>query len=289
MRAVRLGFLSLLATVLGAHLLAYCVIQVLPDPVTSILGFQSAHVEAREALNRSNPPRSYGRILADMAHGDLGLTLDGVDVSASLADGAKASLPRLAAGSFAVILVVILVSLLPYRLLPAAEALGSFLAFFPPFMAPFLMIAVLLAVQDGMPGAPAVLEASLCAAAVAVPACAFAAAQAAAITRRNLAMPFAVMIRAVGATPGRLRIRLLHHLAVELAPTLEKLAIGLFTALLFAESAFGQSGLGSLAIRAIRRGDTDLILALVLASALLVGLLRVATEALRRHYGVATG
>ncbi len=286
MKPVLTALAWLFLTVAGAHALAFGIVKVLPDPMVSILGFRSAQIEVREAVERSHPPRSYGRVLSDLSRGDLGTTLDSVPVGEEMTAGMEASLPRLVGATALVLVIVGLVALTPAGSLRPIARIGAFLAFFPPFIAPFLALWVMVALARSTPSAAFFLEPWLCGLAVALPAAAFAAAQAAAITERNLLMPFAVTIRAVGATPLRLRMRLLHHLILEIAPTLEKLAIGLMTALLFAESAFGLSGLGSLTLRAIRRADLDLILAIVGFSAIVIGGLRIATAALRARYGI---
>lgn len=286
MKPVLNAFIWLFITVAGAHLLAYGVVQVLPSRAVAVLGFQSAQVQAREGLERAAPLRSYDRVVADLARGELGTTLDGTPVADELATGIEASVPRLAGAALLVAAIVLVVALLPLAMLRPVSRVSAFLAFFPPFVAPFLMLWVAIVLSRAIPSAGLDLMPWLAGLAVALPALAFASAQAAAITERNLGMPFAVTIRAVGATPFRLRVRLLHHLLLEMAPTLEKLAIGLVTALLFAESVFGMSGLGSLTLRAIRRTDVDLILALVMMSAFLVASLRIATAALRAAYGV---
>ena len=103
----------------------------------------------------------------------------------------------------------------------------------------------------------------------------------------NLAAPFAVTIRAVGASRQRQRTVLLHNLAMELAPTLEKLAVGLLTATLFAEPVFGLGGIGTVLLRAIRRTDVALLLGVVLLSALVVSTCHAVAEAVRAKYGVA--
>lgn len=286
MKAVLTALAWLFLTVAGAHALAFGIVKVLPDPMVSILGLRTAQVEAREAVERSHPARTYGQVLIDLSRGNLGTTLDGVPVGEEMIAGMEASLPRLAGAAALVLAIVLLVALAPTAFLLPVARTGSFLAFFPPFIAPFLALWLVVALAGSTPSAAFFLEPWLCGFAVALPAAAFAAAQAAAITGRNLSMPFAVTIRAVGATPLRLRMRLLHHLILEIAPTLEKLAIGLMTALLFAESAFGVSGLGSLTLRAIRRADLDLILTIVGFSAIVIGGLRIATAALRARYGI---
>ena len=159
-------------------------------------------------------------------------------------------------------------------------------AFLPPYLAPSLLLWLLLLIQATWPeGALAAAPGLLCLS-IALPGAAIAASQTALITRRNRELPFAITIRSLGVSENRLRERLLHHLAVELAPTFEKLLLGLVTALLFAEPIFGEEGLGSLTLRAIRRSDLDLILAVIVFTAAMVGILRFGRVLLRSAYGL---
>lgn len=271
-------------SVLGAHGLAFILLRALPDPAIAALGIQSAQQEARAAFGEEKPTRSYGRVIADLAQGDLGTTLDGVSARSELSEAAIESLPRLALATGFTCLIIVAVAYAPRRLLPAVASFGSLLSFMPPFVAPFIGLGALLAMGGGGGGPGADLLVIIC---LAAPAAAFAAAQAAAITARNLSLPFAVMLRAIGATRIRQRTRLLRSLAVELAPSLEKLGVGLFTSLLFVESIFGTGGLGTLMLRAVRRNDTDMVLALVLILALTINLLRILAVEIRRQHGVS--
>ena len=60
----------------------------------------------------------------------------------------------------------------------------------------------------------------------------------------------------------------------------------LIAALLFAEPILGLSGFGSMAVRAVRRADPDLLLGVTLALATAVAFLRLTAFAVRRHYGL---
>lgn len=281
---VGLGWLSL--TVAGAHALGYAVVQLLPDPMISVLGLQSANKEARAAVLLSNPPMSYGGSVAGFLKGDLGTTIDGTAVSTEIANAVVASLPRLSAAILLILAVPLIVAHFPARQLGKVASASSFVAFLPPFLAPVLMLWILLLIQTSSPEAALLVAPWLLCLSIALPAAAIAASQTALVTRRNRELPFAVTIRSLGASEFRLRTRMLPHLVLELAPTFEKLLIGLVTALLFAESIFAEEGLGSLTLRAIRRSDLDLMLALIVFTALLVGLLRFGRILLRGAYGL---
>jgi ABC-type dipeptide/oligopeptide/nickel transport system permease component len=94
------------------------------------------------------------------------------------------------------------------------------------------------------------------------------------------------MLRAQGASLKAQRVLMLPNLGVELVSSLDKMLVGLLTATMFAEPILGQSGIGSLALRAVRRSDVDLILGIVLVTAVTVGACRGLSYAVRSHYGV---
>src|SRR5665213_1856279 len=95
MRAFFSTVAVLIASVLGAHALAFVALKGLPAPAVAALGLQSAQTEARAKFEADRPSRSYPRVLEDLARGHLGLSLDGVPVEAELAHALDASLPRL--------------------------------------------------------------------------------------------------------------------------------------------------------------------------------------------------
>jgi ABC-type dipeptide/oligopeptide/nickel transport system permease component len=177
---------------------------------------------------------------------------------------------------------------LPRGALRPVAISASFVTFIPPFFAPYLLLWANVRLQEQYSQDPQSLAWWLCALSVAAPAGAFAASQAALITLRNLRLPFVLTIRAVGASEARVRVRLLHHLLVESAPTFEKIAIGMVTALLFAEATFSQSGFGAMILRAIRRTDVDLIIVATTLLAATTALLRLFTMELRASYGLVS-
>jgi ABC-type dipeptide/oligopeptide/nickel transport system permease component len=270
--------------VLGAHALAFAVLQLLPGPALSALGLAATGLEARNAFLEQHAVRPYLTVLSDLAQGRLGTTLDGLPVADELGRALAAGLPRLGLAAALIALVVLLVGFAPRRWLAAVASWGEAIAFLPPFVAPFLGVGVLLLVP---PQDWAVLSWMLSAIAIAAPAAALGAAQAARITLRHLEEPFALTMRAMGASARVQRARLIRNLVAEMAPTLEKVVLGLFSAALFAEAVFGQNGIGALAMRAIRRSDTDLTLAVVLVLATVTGALRLATTVLRERAGYA--
>ncbi len=271
----------LFASTFAAQGLAFAMLKALPDASVAALGLGSAQESARAAFREARPARSYPTVLQQLAHGQLGMTLDGIPVADELSQAAAASLPRLAAAIALIALGLGAVAFASGPTLDRLAAVSRLVAFLPPFVAPFVALGILIAFAGGL---TRLGEASAIAC-IAIPPAALLTAQAAAITRRNLNQPFAVTIRAMGASSARLRIRLTNALAMELAPTLEKVLAGLLTALLFVEPVLGLNGLGTVTMRGIARSDPDLILALVLMTALVINLARLGGLAAARATG----
>jgi ABC-type dipeptide/oligopeptide/nickel transport system permease component len=108
------------------------------------------------------------------------------------------------------------------------------------------------------------------------------------VMRDHLARPHAALQRATGAKPLELRRILLHNVLVELAPSLEKAMAWLLANLMFTEVVLGLPGIGSMAVRALRRSDPYLILATVLVFAVIINTMRVVAVGLRYAYGFDT-
>lgn len=271
---------KLVVAIFGAHALAYLMLRGLPDPAIAALGLQGGNEAAVAAFEQDHPARTYGQTLLDLIGGRMGFTLDGVPVLTELSQALSSSLPRLLMGALLLGATVIITAFASRKhLKPLAEGF-RFVAFLPPFAAPFLALPVVLFIA---PGQLAVSKAAavIC---IALPAMALLCSQTAEITTRNLSSPFAVNIRALGASRQRLRIRLLTSLLVELLPTVEKATVGLLVSLVFVEPVLGLDGFGTLVIRAIRRSDPDLVLGLVLVVAATVNLSRIISELGRLHF-----
>lgn len=282
MRGVVRALGLLIVSVMGAHALAFCALQGLPDPAVAALGLGSV-TTARASFEADRPRRTYGETVVGMTRGDLGSSLDGTSVRTEIVRASAASSRRMLAAIVVVGAVVAGAAFAPRTSLPILSSVGSVFVFLPPFLLPFVGLGFLLAWPGAMSEHWTETVSVLC---LAVPAAALAATQASRITARHLAEPFAVTQRALGMSIQRQRVRLLANLTAELSPTLEKLAIGLLTALLFVEPVLAQNGLGALMLRGLRRSDTDIVLALVLMTALTIAVLRILGAATRATYGL---
>ncbi len=272
------GVLLVFGTAIGAYCLAFWLMQVLPGSAIATLGFGAADANVRATLD---PGQSLAGNLADLLQGRLGTTLDGVPVIDEIAAALLASLPRMVAAVALVLATIGLVSTAPRLALAGINRLSGFLVFVPPFVFPFIGIIILLNV-DGIDGPLKTIVSIAC---LALPPAALMAAQTSGIMARYLESAFAISCRARGASLARQRWLLFPAVGLELLATLEKLFIGLFTSLLFVEPILGQSGFGALVLRAIRRSDFDLTLALVFLLALLVGAGRLAGDWSRTQLG----
>jgi ABC-type dipeptide/oligopeptide/nickel transport system permease component len=274
----------LIGAVIAAHALAFLMLGGLPEPAITALGIQSGNAAARAAFEQTHLTRSYAQTLWDLASGNLGTTLDGVPVLNELMQSLQSSLPRLALAIAMLAIGTIMVAFANRDRLKAIAEGFRFLAFLPPFAAPFLALPVLLMISSTHTMI-ATMASSVC---ITLPALAILCSQTAEVTQRNLSAPFAVNIRATGASNARLRVRLLRSLFVELLPTMEKIVSGLLVSLIFVEPVLGLDGFGTLAIRAIRRSDPDMVLALVLVVAITVNSARILAEVGRHHFRLGT-
>lgn len=287
MRRALTALLYPVSAIFGAHALVYFLGGALPHAAVSALGLFSADENLLSAFSQSYPLRPYLEALSGLFAGNLGQTLDGQPVTTVLAQALLESLPRFAGAVFILGGVCFLTAVSTRGTTPSLQALGEFIAFLPAYVAPFLGLAVLLAVQlsTGTPF-PGVAFEFVAVLALSTSGAALLAAQTARITQRNLSSQFAASIRAAGATYWQLRCRLLHNLISEISPTFEKVVVGLMAAMLFTETILGLSGFGTLAIRAVRRSDIDLLLGVTLIVASVVALSRILTWIIRTGYGV---
>jgi ABC-type dipeptide/oligopeptide/nickel transport system permease component len=276
-----------LVSIIGAHGLTYLLLGVLPDAAVVSLGLESARTEVVAAFHASQELRTYGQVITDLALLDLGSTLDGIPVSEELGHAVSSSAPRIFLGA----LLIVIAALATALLIPnQGQYLGvgaSFLAFLPPYVMPFIGVILVLALQIMLgisPSETTVLWIS--AVAISIVPAALAVAQTVNIMRSNLQSDHARTLRAVGLAAFKQRLRLLHNVAAEIVPSLEKMFTGMVAALLFAEPILGLSGFGTTAVRAVRRSDPDLLLAVTLVLAVSVGILRLLALAVRRRYGL---
>ena len=284
---VRTAILLAFCSIFGAHGLVYLMVGVLPDAAIVTLGIESARPELMAAFRSANEIRPYHVVLIDLAGLEFGKSLDGVPVRRELAVSLATSLPRLSAGFVLIAIACILTALLAHEQGGMRDRLGSLIAFLPPYLAPFFALLFLLAVRPALgAGFAAALTPVVTVLAIAATPAALIAAQTANITRRNLRSDFARTLAAAGATPLYLRLRLLHNVAAEIAPSLEKMFTWMVAILLFAEPILGLSGFGTTAVRAVRRSDPDLLLGVTLVIAATVALLRLLALGVRRRYGL---
>lgn len=275
--------------IIGAHALTYFLVGVLPDAAVITLGINSAQQEVLAAFNEAHMDRSYSEVLVGLVHLDLGRTLDGIPVTHALMDALSASAPRLILAFLIVLAASAISALLPTRVVEQErEGIATFLAFLPPYVLPFAGMVVLLSLTFSFGISTGdTLANSIAVVALATPPAALIFAQTRSISCRNLNNDFARTLLAVGATPLYQRYRLIHNVIAEIAPSLEKVFIGLISVLLFVEPIFGLSGFGTTAIRAIKRSDANLLLGITLVLALAVGIFRLLALFIRRRYGMA--
>ena len=274
-------------SIFGAHGLVYLLVGVLPDAAVVSLGLEGARADSVAAFHTAHGTRRYIEVLADLAVLDFGTSLDGIAVGEELARAVTATLPRLILAFCVIALVAGAVALLAPVDRDGLDRVASMIAFLPPYLAPFIALLLLLSAQSLLGGIVSdVWTQVLAILAIAIAPAALIAVQTSNITRRNLASDFARTVAAVGAKPLRVRLRLLHNLAAEIVPSLEKMFASMVAALLFAEPILGLAGFGTTAVRAVRRTDLDLLLGVTLVIAVSIGLFRIGALWVRHKYGL---
>jgi ABC-type dipeptide/oligopeptide/nickel transport system permease component len=270
-----------LVVVLGAHALAYFLVNVLPDAALVALGIQGANQEVLSTFRAGVEHRSYAESLLGVLRFDFGRTIDGVPVVDEIAQGALSSAPRV--GIAALIALVTVLGVAFARRVPRLAI--SVVSFLPPYViASLALLALLAAGQGGLDSAVVQLTAAV---AIAVSPTALLAEQTAGITARNLASDFTRTMAAAGASHGFIRSKLLANLAAELAPSFDKALVVLLASLMFAEPILGLPGLGTTTVRAVRRADPGLLVGVTVFFAICVATTRVLAVLVRRRFGLS--
>lgn len=279
-RGAVVALLGSLVVVLAAHALSYFLVNVLPDAALVALGMQGANQDVLSTFQAGVERRSYLESLLGLFRLDLGRTIDGVAVTAELMQGAAASGLRVA-GAIGIIVATILMVAFSRR---APRSLFSVMSFLPPYVVASLALLVALAI--GSASSDSTMLQVLAMAAIAVSPAALLAEQTAAITERNLASDFTRTMVAAGADHVFVRRKLLANLAVEIAPSFDKGLVALLAALMFAEPLLGLPGIGTTAVRAVKRADPELLVGITVAFAVCVAATRMAALLVRRQFGL---
>lgn len=279
-RGAVVALLGSLVVVLAAHALSYFLVNVLPDAALVALGMQGANQDVLSTFQAGVERRSYLESLLGLFRLDLGRTIDGVAVSAELMQGAAASGLRVA-GAIGIIVATMLMVAFSRRV---PRSLFSVMSFLPPYVVASL--ALLIALAIGSASSDSAMLQVLAMAAIAVSPAALLAEQTAAITERNLASDFTRTMVAAGADHVFVRRKLLANLVVEIAPSFDKALVALLAALMFAEPLLGLPGIGTTAVRAVKRADPELLVGITAAFAVCVAATRMAAVLVRRQFGL---
>jgi len=276
-----------IGAIAGAHGLVYLLVGALPSAATTALGLFSANEKVLSAFAQSFPSRSYLATLGGIFVGDFGRTLDGQGVASEVARALAESGPRLAVALLLLAGSCYITAMRVKDRPSLFQSIEDFIAFLPPYVMPFLGLTTILGVQFSTNLTVSKLAIEICAVfSLSAGGSALLAAQTARIMQRNLRSDFGRSLRAAGARNQQLRHRLLHNLVVEIGPTFEKMLVGLVAALFFTEPILGLSGFGTLATRAVRRSDIDLLLGVTLIVASMVAFSRLLFRIIRTSYGV---
>ena len=282
MRRALLAVTHAVAAVLLAHALAFGMVKALPDAAVIALGFESANPLAVAAFRAAQQERSYIATLTGLLSLDFGVSLDGVAVRSELKRSLSNSAPRFA---LAYLLTLGAMFALP-ALLPSTSPLTAgalpLLAFLPPYVAPLLALGLITAATLLLGWAPNDwIRELILVLALAAPVTSLALKQAGGVMARLLTTDHARTLSAIGASSRQQRWLLMPNVVSEMLPSLQKLAVAMLGILLFVEPIFGAAGIGTTALRAIRRSDVDLLLGVVTVFALATITIGLAGQALQ--------
>lgn len=262
------AFLAVL-TIIGAHGLAFLLVQILPTTANIMLGFYSVQEDVFAALASLTESRPYLEMLKGLLTLDFGVSADGVPVKDELYRHLLISLPRISVALLAAAVMAVISAFAASRSRLLVLPVLSYLLFFPVYGIPFLVFVFLLLFNADLdPISPLLWLA--CTVAISVSPSAMLAAQSFSIMQSHLNSRHAMASLALGIPIRRLRWLLMRNVIFEVSPTFEKIMTGTVTGLMFSEMVLGLPGLGVLAIRAIRRSDVELLLGIVVVFSALI-------------------
>ena len=266
-------FFIFIFAILGVHALTYFLIRFLPTTARVMLGIYGGQHEAYIALANLVKPRPYMRMLLGLFTFDFGISSDGVAVKVELYKNFLISLPRIFFAIFFSIISILCVADLAIRSRKCLFAILTYLLFIPAYGISFVLFVLFVLLNSYIPVQNTIVWV-VCAFASSIPPSLLLSSQTYIIMRKNFESQHAINYLSLGVSLNRLKFILYKNLVYEIAPTLEKAMTGIITGLMFAEMVFGLPGIGALAIRAIRRSDTELLLGVVVVFSLLVGVAR---------------
>mgnify|MGYP001573526310 CR=1 FL=1 len=268
-----------LLTVLAAHAASFALVNVLPATAQQLLGLAGWSPDLRRGFEEARPKRNYPTMLRGLARGDLGVTSDGVLVSAELASSASRSLPRIILALTLGLVAGLFAAWTTDRGNASQTSRWWLLTFFPPYGYSVLAAAFVLMVTRGVPLASAVPW-MMCTLAAAASPMALLAGQARTVMAFHLSAGHSAYLRANGVSEQRIRRLCLFNVVAEMLPTIEKVVAGTLTGLVLAEFILGVPGLGLLTFRTVRRSDVEMLGGLVLFFAAVVATTRFAATML---------
>lgn len=268
------------------HFLAFILIKYLPDTATSALGILSVQKIALEGFKSSIEIGPYQEILFRMLNFDFGITIDRVPVVLALTNAFLHSFWKILIAFIFIIFTIIIIGLNDFnfvnkRLFDKTILFGIFV---PSFFLPLLFFSILMILNILPYDTVGNIIYWLCGTlAIMLSPMFIVLMQSKKIMKQLGSKQFAIRYLAFGFSEYERRTKLMKNLFDELLPTLEKLLTAMLTQVILTESIFGMEGIGSLAVRAVKRSDPNLILGVVLLFAIIVAFSRIFSVALRAY------
>jgi len=281
---------SLLAAVgilVSVHALTYGLMISLPAAASTALGLLAGNPAAVSEFERSRPITPYFEHLLNVAHGDLGLTINRVPVTNEILSALPSSIITIFFGlAISLLLVVGLAKASAFAEQRCLVQYFDFLNLIPPFIVPFAAAAVLFATP--LAGSELAIHCALYASVV-LPTFFMLFSTLLRLRLEEDSRPYNQVLASNGVESKALRAAAVSSAAFVLCGILDRAVVIALVCLLLAETVLGVQGLGTLTARAVRTSDINLTIGVTLTSALIVVLTGVMATWIQHAYAAWVG
>lgn len=283
---VLIGGARAVVSVAIAHALAYWLVGWLPQVGISFLGLGAAQdsVLTGFAAN-TDVADSYLESVKRLVGLDLGKSLDGIPIQSVLTDSLWNSLPIFVISTAILTSATALAFALPRVLFtPMLKNAFEFLTFLPAFVPAFLLLVATVAFGETALANDSWQRWFMAGVCVAIVPTSFALSVMRDGFDRELAMPYTMMLRAIGMTERRVISSLRKTVALQLAYSFEKIITLQITVLIFTEIVFAMPGFGSTLLLGAQRTDANTIIAFVLVVSAIISTARFIGSFVNDHF-----
>jgi ABC-type dipeptide/oligopeptide/nickel transport system permease component len=278
---------SAVAIVFTVHAITYALVGALPNAAISALGLLGGNAAAVSAFWQSRKLLPYPQHLANVVHGDFGLTINQVPVFGEVMQALGSSVPVIiAALVIAVLLVVWLFQNYKSTQQRRTVAFFDFLNFIPPFFIPFFAGALIFATIYA--GNAVILRLALLVS-LALPVYFMLASTLLRLRGDEDGQIYPSALAANGVAQVEITMSILKVAVSKLAGTFDRAVVIAVVCLMLAEPTLGLPGLGTLTARAVRTADPNLTIGVTVATALIAVIMGTIVSWTGKAYGMWAG